>query len=153
MSFQRRFEFVYVGLPNFESRQELFRHYLKKHHSVTNEEFQILASMTKGYTASDICQIVRKGSSFYYHDLFKLKAIKNPIGRKLSFTELQYVIKNTKAKVDNRLMIETREFNKKHQAVVMKEDGTKQNTELKSLNSVEALLCRLLAPRSYCYCK
>jgi len=60
-AFRRRFEKrIYVPLPDFRARKEIFRIHLKGVTLSQDIDFDKLASLTRGYTGHDIALVVRE---------------------------------------------------------------------------------------------
>lgn len=56
--FQKR---IYIPLPDFEARRVMFKiHFGKEGHSLTQQDFDYLASKTDGFSGSDISGLVKQ---------------------------------------------------------------------------------------------
>jgi SpoVK/Ycf46/Vps4 family AAA+-type ATPase len=71
-AFLRRFQKrIYVKMPEFNQRLALFKHYCSKIKIGTDVDFNELAKMTEGYTASDIRDIVQAAHIRAIKEMFK----------------------------------------------------------------------------------
>ena len=74
--FQKR---IYIPLPDYEARRAMFKiHFGKEGHSLTQEDFDYLASKTDGFSGSDISGLVKQAlmipvSRMQKSDYFYLK--------------------------------------------------------------------------------
>lgn len=70
--FQKR---IYIGMPDYDARAELFKNGLSKNrHEIAQNDFETLSSMSDGYSGSDIKNVIREALMM---SIFKLMKAKN----------------------------------------------------------------------------
>ena len=89
-------QIVYIGLPDKECRQQLFEYELNSRPHEENIDVEKLASITDGFTSSDISYIVKETATNAFEE-----SVKNEESDivKISETMLENVIKQTRPSV------------------------------------------------------
>ncbi|MCX8187440.1 MAG: ATP-binding protein [Nitrososphaeria archaeon] len=93
--FQKR---IYVDLPSYEERVELFKHYARKLNLDENVEFRELARLTNGYSAADIHAICMEVQMKVVSEFFESGGGDEP--RKIRMEDFFEIIKKRRPSVD-----------------------------------------------------
>ena len=119
---RRRFTFINVGMPAYEDRIELFKHYLNDNHSLTPKDLELLALKTDGFSCYDIEKVVATTVTFFYQEMFfngsaNSSNERSLEGRFITLEELKHVIENTSPSVDYYQLHDNEVFRQKHNFV------------------------------------
>lgn len=115
MAFLRRFQKrIYVPNPSKEVREALLRHYTRSLKLDPGIDFNRLAEMTEGYSASDIKEIVRDAYELTLDEMFE-KETREP--RPVSMEDFEKVLSRRKPSVSQEMLRYYDEWTKKFGAL------------------------------------
>jgi SpoVK/Ycf46/Vps4 family AAA+-type ATPase len=110
--FQKR---VFIPLPDFETRQGLFRFYLSKLNVVSDIDYIELARLTEGYTSSDIRDVCQTAHLEVISEFFESGMALNPSNkpRPMDMDDLTEAIRRVNSSVDQTHLVAYKNFNNK----------------------------------------
>ncbi len=100
-------EMIYVSIPDFDARIDLFKLYLK---NVQTEEldYDLLAALTEGHSAADITEIVEMSKNYPIQ-----RAIKEAKIGSLKMDDLEVAISNSRKSVTDEMLDTYETFNER----------------------------------------
>lgn len=116
-AFIRRFQKrILVPPPDFKSRVELFKFYTSKLKLDSSVDFEELARMTEGYSASDILDVCRDAHARVIEEFFERN---NGRGepREITMDDFKFVIKNRKPSITKELIERYQKWFEQHKAL------------------------------------
>lgn len=116
-AFIRRFQKrILVPPPDFKSRVELFKFYTSKLKLDSSVDFEELARMTEGYSASDILDVCRDAHARAIEEFFERN---NGRGepREITMDDFKFVIKNRKPSITKELIERYQKWFEQHKAL------------------------------------
>ena len=136
----RRFSFVYIGMPTHQDRIDLFKLYLNNHHTLTDDNFQYLATQTNGFSCSDIERIVSTCITFFYQELYNNMRRQQNVTentkdfaktKKIEFSDVKHVVVNSSSSIDPFQLRENLDFKQNHKNI------SNPKNELSSMNNAK----------------
>jgi len=116
-AFIRRFQKrILVPPPDLKSRIELFKFYTSKLKLDSSVDFEELARMTEGYSASDILDVCRDAHARVIEEFFERN---NGRGepREITMDDFKFVIKNRKPSITKELIERYQKWFEQHKAL------------------------------------
>ena len=103
--FLRRFQKrIFVGLPDYNSRLALFKHYTEPLNIDPNLKFDELAELTEGYSASDIRDVCQSVQLKLVNELFDSGNVDKSTTRKITLKDFKDIIRNRKPSVSQEMI-------------------------------------------------
>ncbi|MEN2974008.1 MAG: AAA family ATPase [Candidatus Caldarchaeales archaeon] len=93
--FQKR---IYISLPSYESRLNMFKHYTKRLELEDDVDFEELARITEGYSGADIYNISMEAQLKVVSEFFEKGRGDRP--RKISMNDFYEIIKKNKPSIE-----------------------------------------------------
>lgn len=116
IGFLRRFQKrIYIPPPDTKMRKQLFEYYTKSLRISNNVDFDKLAELSEGYSASDIRDIVLESYLRTVRELFKSGKI-NDAPRPVVLEDFLEVLKIRKSSISSELLKKYEEWSKKYGA-------------------------------------
>ena len=103
--FLRRFQKrIFVGLPNYEARLNLFRHYTAPLNIDERLELEELAELSEGYSASDIRDVCQSVQLKLVNELFASGKADESTTRSIKKRDFTNILKNRKPSVSQEMI-------------------------------------------------
>lgn len=103
--FLRRFQKrIFVGLPNYEARLKLFKHYTAPLNVDENLELEKLAKVSEGYSASDIRDVCQSVQLKLVNELFASGKAKESTTRSITMQDFINSMNNRKPSVSQEMI-------------------------------------------------
>lgn len=112
-------EMIYIDMPDSSTRKEIFAHALAKLPTTDNIDYEKLASLTSGYSCSDISYIIKIAARKMFNETIEHKG--EPY-RLISQIELEEAIKQKAPSVSQR---DLREYERVRNEFLPKDQGRK----------------------------
>ena len=115
-------------MPTHGDRVLLLKHYLNGNHTMQSKDLHQLATLSDGFTHADIERAITTAASFFYQDLFNgnLKE-KAKEGRKISKSELKFVIRKSTPTTDSWMTHDIQDFESRYPNIIKPNQKKKEN--------------------------